>query len=72
MMYKCVNGVTFEMTEAEEEAFVASFPPPPDDQPEPIPTPEERITKLEETKAEQVDVDELHEALEMILTGAVE
>lgn len=40
--------------------------------PEPIPTPEERIAALEQTKAEQTDVDELHEALEMILTGAVE
>lgn len=41
-MYKCVNGVTFEMTEAEEEEFMASFPPPPDDPPEPTPTPEEQ------------------------------
>lgn len=40
---------------------------------EPVnPTPEEHLTKLEETKAEQVDVDELHEALDMILTGVVE
>lgn len=40
--------------------------------PEPIPTPEERLTKLEKTKAEQTDVDELHEALNMILTGVTE
>lgn len=40
--------------------------------PEPTPTPEERLTKLEQTKAEQTDVDELHEALNMILTGVTE
>lgn len=41
-MYKCVNGVTFEMTEAEEEEFMASFPPPPEDLPESTPTPEDQ------------------------------
>ena len=41
-------------------------------QPDPTPTPEERIAALEQTKAEQTDVDELHEALNMILTGVTE
>lgn len=41
-------------------------------QPASMPSPEERITKLEETKADQTDVNELHEALNMILTGVTE
>lgn len=36
------------------------------------PTPEERIAALEQTKAEQTGVNELHEALEMILSGVTE
>lgn len=41
-------------------------PPPP---PEPEPTLDERVSALETTKADQTDVDELNEALDMILTG---
>lgn len=41
-------------------------------QPAPPPSTEERIAILEETKADQMDVDELHEALNMILTGVTE
>lgn len=42
---------------------------PPDSKPEPGPTLEERVGSLEQSKANQADVDELHEALDMILTG---
>ena len=42
---------------------------PPDPKPEPGPTLEERVGNLEQSKANQADVDELHEALNMILTG---
>ena len=41
-------------------------PPPP---PAPEPTLDERVSALETTKADQTDVDELNEALNMILTG---
>ena len=41
-------------------------PPPP---PEPEPTLDDRVSSLETTKADQTDVDELNEALDMILTG---
>lgn len=37
--------------------------------PPPPPTLEERVDGLEQSKANQADVDELHEALNMILTG---
>lgn len=43
---------------------------PPDPEPEPSPTLEERVGSLEKSKANQADVDELNEALNMILTGA--
>ena len=39
------------------------------DPPPPPPTLEERVDGLEQSKANQADVDELHEALNMILTG---
>lgn len=42
---------------------------PPDPKPEPVPTLEERVGSLEKSKANQTDVDELNEALNMILTG---
>ena len=42
----------------------------PDPEPEPAPTLEERVGSLEQSKANQADVDELNEALNMILTGA--
>lgn len=41
-------------------------PPPP---PAPEPTLDERVSSLETEKANQTDVDELNEALNMILTG---
>lgn len=41
----------------------------PSPEPEPEPTLEERVKAMETGKAEQADVDELHEALDMILTG---
>ena len=44
-------------------------PPEPEPEPEPEPTLEERVETLENNKAEQADVDELNEALDMILTG---
>lgn len=50
------------------EAWKASQPP----EPEPVPTLEERVSAVETGKAEQSDVDELHEALNMILTGVTE
>lgn len=37
--------------------------------PEPEPTLDDRVSSLETTKADQTDVDELNEALDMILTG---
>lgn len=38
-------------------------------EPEPVPTLDDRVSSLETTKADQTDVDELNEALDMILTG---
>lgn len=52
------------------EAWKASLPPEPE--PEPTPTLEERVSAVETGKAEQSDVDELNEALNMILTGVTE
>lgn len=52
------------------EAWKATLPP--DPEPEPTPTLDERVTALETEKANQADVDELHEALDMILTGVTE
>lgn len=43
------------------------YNPPP--APDPEPTLDERVSALETTKADQTDVDELNEALDMILTG---
>lgn len=43
------------------------YDPPP--APEPEPTIDQRVSTLETTKADQTDVDELNEALNMILTG---
>ena len=43
------------------------YEPPP--APEPEPTLDERVSALENKKADQTDVDELNEALDMILTG---
>lgn len=62
------NGVIRDATLEE----IATWEEEAQNTPEPTPTPEERLTLLEETKADKTDVDELNEALEMILTGAVE
>ena len=43
--------------------------PEPEPEPEPTPTLEARVTSLEADKASQASVDELNEALDMILTG---
>lgn len=43
------------------------YDPPP--APDPEPTLDDRVSSLETTKADQTDVDELNEALNMILTG---
>ena len=48
------------------------YAPPPEPEPEPeppAPTLDERVTALETEKASQADVDDLNEALDMILTG---
>lgn len=59
--YCAANGYTYQE---------ALLPPPPDPEPEPpAPTLDERVTALETEKASQADVDELNEALNMILTG---
>lgn len=59
--YCAENGYTFEAVD-----------PPPEPEPAPEPTLDERVTSLETTKADQVSVDELNEALNMILTGVTE
>ena len=53
------NGYTYEE---------APLPEQPEPEP-PAPTLDERVTALETEKASQADVDELNEALNMILTG---
>ena len=58
------NGVVTSMT--------AGVVPEPELEPEPEPTLDERVTSLETTKADQASVDELNEALNMILTGVTE
>ena len=56
--YCAKNGYTFEKI----------IDPPREPEP-PAPTLDERVTALETEKASQADVDELNEALNMILTG---
>ena len=53
-------------------AMTAGTVPEPEEEPEPEPTLDERVTSLETTKADQTSVDELNEALNMILTGVTE
>ena len=65
-MRVCENGAYRDATPDEIDAWEAQAVQ------EPVFTPEERIARLEETKADRTDVDELNEALEMILTGVVE
>lgn len=57
--YCAQNGYTYELEERAESG--------PEVQ---LPTLEERVGTLEQSKANQADVDELNEALNMILTGA--
>lgn len=69
-MQKCMeNGVIRDATPEELAAWEAAA-----DQPMSAPglTPEERLARLEEDKADRTDVDELQEALDMILTGVTE
>ena len=56
--YCAANGYTYQ------EAPLPETPAP-----EPEPTLDDRVSTLEATKADQTDVDELNEALDMILTG---
>lgn len=65
-----VEGASVTVTPNTEawESWKASLPP----EPEPTPTLEERVSAVETGKAEQSDVDELNEALNMILTGVTE
>lgn len=53
-------------------SMTAGIVPEPEPEPEPEPTIDERVTALETEKANQTDVDELNEALNMILTGVTE
>lgn len=53
-------------------SMTAGTVPEPEPEPEPEPTLEERVSAVETGKAEQSDVDELNEALNMILTGVTE
>lgn len=54
-----------------EGARIGDTYSPPEPEP-PAPTLDERVTALETEKASQADVDELNEALNMILTGVTE
>ena len=67
-MIVCENYATAELFGAvpsyEGAKIGDKYDPPP-----PPPTLEERVGTLEKSKANQADVDELHEALDMILTG---
>lgn len=66
-LYKLEDGYpvrrTEEEIEADREAMLV---------PDPAPTMEERITTLETSKANQADVDELTEALDLLLSGVTE
>ena len=60
-----VNGQTVT-------SMTAGIVPEPEPEPEPEPTLEDRVSTLETSKADQTSVDELNEALNMILTGVTE
>ena len=53
-------------------SMTAGIVPEPEPEPEPEPTLEDRVSTLETSKADQTSVDELNEALNMILTGVTE
>ena len=61
------NGVYRDAIPEEIAAWEAAA-----SQPASPPSPEERIAILEETKADKADVNDLSEALNMILTGVTE
>ena len=64
--------VNIEAEDGVITSMTAGVVPEPESEPEPEPTLDERVSTLEATKAEQADVDELNEALNMILTGVTE
>ena len=64
--------VDIEVEDGVVTAMTAGTVPEPEPEPEPEPTMEERVANLETTKADQTSVDELNEALNMILTGVTE
>ena len=72
MEYEHLNATMQEVTEEEYRDIMREngIPYEPTPKPEPAPTLEERVGSLEQSKANQADVDELNEALNMILTGA--
>ena len=63
--YKLQDGQAVERTQEEIEADRAQIPEPP-------PTIEARVSAVESGKADRAAVDELNQALDMILTGATE
>lgn len=63
-LYKWENGEVVKRTAEEIEADRVDAP-----DPEPTKTTEERLSELETSKANQSDVDELTEALELLLSG---
>ena len=63
--YKLEDGQAVERTQEEIEADRAQIPEPP-------PSIEDRVSAVESGKADRADVDELNQALDMILTGATE
>lgn len=65
------SGVTVKPNLEAWEEWKTSLPSEPEPEP-PAPTLDERVTALETEKASQADVDELNEALNMILTGVTE
>lgn len=64
--------VNIEVEDGVVTSMTAGVVPEPEPEPEPEPTIDERVTSLETTKADQASVDELNEALNMILTGVTE
>lgn len=68
-MKKIVDGVVMDMTPDE----IAEMESAADNQPEPEPTPEERLESVEKRTADLESGNaEILEALEMILTGVTE
>lgn len=66
-LYKLEDGCPVRRTGEEIEADRAAMPVP-----DPTPTMEERVSSLETSKANQTDVDELTEALDLLLSGVTE